>query len=586
MKRLGFGTLIAALVLLAGCSALNLGGANVTLKELAPKTLNVDLKGTDEAIEVTGPEVSAVFRIDGPSPGVTVTEVVLYFLDPSGKEISGLEQHIKANKHIPRADSNVSVEDSYTFGADYKPFAQYWLGQAILAAEQAQAIPYKGWSVRIEFKLKDDNGGRYTFEQELPISVDVTGVPLTAPPQVEWVNPKDNATLSGEVVLEVRARDNYRVNEVVFYAGGNRLGKGTLAADDQTYRLTWDTTGYPDGAVKLEARAYDAAGNVGSAAVTVTVANADEEAPSVEWVKPADGAVLSGVVTLEVSARDNVAVQRVAFYAGENLLGEDTDGSDGYTLDWDTTGYPDGAVKLEARAYDAAGNVGSAAITVTFANDPHIQWLKVGESNPAQNLRIAGLVKLEAEVDAPRGVEKVEFLLRGGAGEVKVADGVEDSGVYKGEFKTDRIGAGPYELVAKVTDRGGYTAESTLSVEVVDPFVITNPQDGDEVGPGANRTIVSVTVGLNGTLLGELGEIDRVEIYLNGKFIAEANKIESSNDVAYIYAWDTSVDIPDPDPANPPIHDAQKGGDRILTAKIYTTNGEYLTPGVQVNFRP
>ncbi len=302
-------------------------------------------------------------------------------------------------------------------------------------------------------------------------------------------------------------------------------------------------------------------------------------APRVTWIAPSEAAVVSGTVTLEVRATDDTAVRRVAFYANENLVGEDTDGTDGYAVTWDTTGYPDGKVTLKAEAFDAAGNKGEATIQVTLANDPKIRWIKVADTSPIPGMRLAGRVALAARVvQAPRGVERVVFLLRGGEEEVEVSQGALSGDLYTGEFFTVRHEPGEYELVARVVDQAGYVSESAITVRLVSPFVITTPAEGDEVGTGADRRIVAITVGLNGTLYGELGQITAVEIYVNGELLGNASKIEGSEDVAYVYAWDTGVASPGHDPA--------AEGDRVLTAKVTTGTGVYLSPGVLVRYKP
>jgi chitinase len=86
----------------------------------------------------------------------------------------------------------------------------------------------------------------------------------------------------------------------------------------------------------------DTAGNATEATLQVTVANLDRQAPTVVWRRPADGAQVSGTVTLEVEATDNVAWRGWSSSLGSTKLGEAT--SAPYTFSWDTAGYPDGPV--------------------------------------------------------------------------------------------------------------------------------------------------------------------------------------------------------------------------------------------------
>ncbi len=88
------------------------------------------------------------------------------------------------------------------------------------------------------------------------------------------------------------------------------------------------------GAHALTAVARDAGGNTTtSTAVTVTVL--DMTAPTVSLTAPANGATVSGMVSVTASATDNVGVVGVQFLLdGANLGAEDTSGP--YSVSWNT----------------------------------------------------------------------------------------------------------------------------------------------------------------------------------------------------------------------------------------------------------
>ena len=89
-----------------------------------------------------------------------------------------------------------------------------------------------------------------------------------------------------------------------------------LGAEDTSspYGVSWNTTTAANGTHTLTARARDAAGNTTtSTAVTVTVNNPDTTAPTVSVTAPANGATVSGTVTLSATASDNVGVAGVQF---------------------------------------------------------------------------------------------------------------------------------------------------------------------------------------------------------------------------------------------------------------------------------
>jgi hypothetical protein len=94
---------------------------------------------------------------------------------------------------------------------------------------------------------------------------------------------------------------------------------------------------------------------------TITYGSADTTAPTVSITSPANGATVSGSVTVQVSASDNVGVTGTAI----SIDG----GSYTSSLTWATTSVADGSHTIVARAVDAANNYGySSTITVTVQN--------------------------------------------------------------------------------------------------------------------------------------------------------------------------------------------------------------------------
>ncbi|MGC8905781.1 Ig-like domain-containing protein, partial [Thermus sp.] len=325
--------------------------------------------------------------------------------------------------------------------------------------------------------------------------------------------------------------------------------------------------------VTLKARAVDQAGNAAEATLTVTVANQDKVAPTVVWRSPADGSPVSGTVALQVEATDNVGVAKVEFFAGSTKIGEAT--SAPYTLNWNTTAYPEGPVTLKARAVDQAGNAAEATLTVTVANRPEIFWIK-----PVPNQEVAGSVALQVEVRASRPVNTVEFYFGPDANSLaKIPGSPSQSGsVYTLNWDVLRVTPGDYYLKAVVVDALGSRAEALIPVKVGSAFVITTPKDGEGVGPGADRDIVAVTVGINGTLPPGVA-VTKVEIYVNGSYLGDATSSTAGDgSQIFVYAWDTTQSASG--------HDPTLSGDRILTARVYYTGGDTWTNGVRVVFIP
>jgi hypothetical protein len=168
---------------------------------------------------------------------------------------------------------------------------------------------------------------------------------------------------SGNITLAASASDNVGVTNVEFYVDG------VLKASDSTapYSVTVDSNTLSNGSHSLVARAYDAAGNVGSSsALAFSVNNTvtpDTTAPTVT----ASESGTSGTITLSASASDNIGVSKVEFYVDNVLKGTDTTAP--YAMTLDSTTLTNASHALTAKAFDAAGNNKlSAAVNFTISN--------------------------------------------------------------------------------------------------------------------------------------------------------------------------------------------------------------------------
>ena len=89
--------------------------------------------------------------------------------------------------------------------------------------------------------------------------------------------------------------------------------------------------------------------------------------PTTSINTPANGAAVSGTVTVGVSATDNVGVTRLELYVDGTLAVSGTSGPLAYS--WNTTLVSNGSHTLVSKAYDAVNNIGtSSTVTVTVNN--------------------------------------------------------------------------------------------------------------------------------------------------------------------------------------------------------------------------
>ena len=319
--------------------------------------------------------------------------------------------------------------------------------------------------------------------------------PDTTSPTVSLTAPTVNATLSGTTTLTATATDDTAVTKVEFYEGATKLGEDTTSP----YTYSWDTTTVANGAVSLTAKAYDAAGNVGTStpAVSAAVNNAssDTTAPTVSLTAPTVNATLSGTTTLTATATDNVAVTKVEFYEGTNKLGEDA--TSPYTYDWNTTTATNGVVSLTAKAYDAAANVGTSTPAVSAAvNNASSDTTAptVSLTAPTVNATLSGTTTLTATATDNVAVTKVEFY----EGTNKL--GEDATSPYTYDWNTTTATNGSHSLTAKAYDAAANnTSSGAVTVTVTNTTAPTTTVDlgtktSSEPTP-ISKAVMAVTAG-------------------------------------------------------------------------------------------
>jgi Concanavalin A-like lectin/glucanases superfamily/Bacterial Ig domain len=241
---------------------------------------------------------------------------------------------------------------------------QFLLDGAALGAEDT-AAPYSiSWNTTTAAKGAHTLSARArdaAGNQTTSTVVNVTVSNDTTPPTVSMTAPANNATVSGTVTVSANASDNVGVAGVQFLLDGAALG-----AEDTTspYSISWNSATVANGAHTLSARARDAAGNqTTSTVVNVTVSNTapDTTPPTVSMTAPANGASVSGSVTVSANASDNVGVAGVQFLLDGAALGAEVTTAP-YSTTWNSATATNGAHTLSARARDAAGNQTTSAV--------------------------------------------------------------------------------------------------------------------------------------------------------------------------------------------------------------------------------
>ena len=257
---------------------------------------------------------------------------------------------------------------------------QVWLNGTTTVAASGTTLGNGAFSARVASGVYDVvftdarlPGGQFRIEDVTIATANVdlgdfqiNPPPDTTPPTVQFATPSAGALVAGLVTAEVTATDNVGIASVSLAVDGTVLGTDS----GFPYLVTWDTAQASNGSHTLTATARDTNNLTTSTSITVTVNNVplDTIAPIVSITNPANGATIMprrSIVTITATASDNVGITRVEFYVDKHLTCTDT--KTAYTCAWPVSATSVGRTyRLDAKAYDARGNVGFAApVTVT-----------------------------------------------------------------------------------------------------------------------------------------------------------------------------------------------------------------------------
>lgn len=266
--------------------------------------------------------------------------------------------HVDTKETSGNARDTLNVQIRNSTGAILKTLATYSNLNAAAGYKvySLDVAAFKGQTIQIYFVGAEDAAlasGFILDKVNLLVGGDTGEVDKEAP----VVTSSESGT-SGMITLSATATDNVGVSKVEFYVDG------ALKGIDETYpySMTLDSNTLTQGSHALVAKAYDAAGNVGtSTTVSFSIDNSiiDKEPPVISVNTSGN----SGNIIFSATATDNIDVTKVEFYVDNALKGADTVAP--YSISMDSLTLTDGVHSLLGKAFDAAGNIGASSV-VTF----------------------------------------------------------------------------------------------------------------------------------------------------------------------------------------------------------------------------
>jgi hypothetical protein len=224
-----------------------------------------------------------------------------------------------------------------------------------------------------------------------------------------------------------------------------------------------------------------------SASLTTTNAKgkprADATAPSVSIISPGNGATVSGTITVQVSASDNVGVVSVSLSVDGAALKTLTTAP--YNFTWTSDG---NTHVIKATAKDAAGNSSSNSVTVgsssgTTDNVPPT----VNITSPADGASVGGTIDVTVNASDNISVASVTLAVDGNV------IGSVSSAPFAFSWNTANVMEGTHTLLATAKDGAGNSASSTITVAKNTPIIVLQP-----VQLPAAKTLVTPVPGNQG----------------------------------------------------------------------------------------
>jgi len=185
-------------------------------------------------------------------------------------------------------------------------------------------------------------------------------------PSVNITSPLSGSFYKAPASIQITANasdSDGSITKVDFYNGSNLLGTSTVSP----YSFTWTNVGA--GTYSITAKATDNGGLTStSSAVTISVTNVTNNAPSISITSPSSGSSFTAPATITINANatdTDGSISNVDFYNGSVFIGSDN--ASPYSFNW--TNVAAGSYSITAKATDNGGaTTTSAAIAITVTN--------------------------------------------------------------------------------------------------------------------------------------------------------------------------------------------------------------------------
>ena len=372
-------------------------------------------------------------------------------------------------------------------------------------------------------------------------------LPDTTAPSGYIVSPLNGSSVSGNTSLQVIAIDNEEVDTVYFMIKSQSDTKyrnvdSTTNVSNDIWEGRWNTQNsewVENENYFITFKAVDLVGNTYIAApVIVKLDNQDDESPIGYIKNPITGQTVNGLVSIEVEANDNKAIQYVSIFINNEI--KITHLSEPFNYNWNTELEPDDLVySIYAVIVDVDNNRTTIPpISVTVNNQLPIDVTPPtgALTSPPAGSTVFGNASIQVTAADDQLVDYIEFYIDGNLNGTYDCSGPSCSASYDWNTTIDSEG----EHVIQVILVDGWNNSTVLT-----PISVTVDNiDQDDIHPTAVITEPASGQTVNGdvlveTLVTDNLEIDKVEFYINSQIV-----FTDSIAPDYNYLWDTDS-LPD-----------------------------------------
>ena len=383
-------------------------------------------------------------------------------------------------------------------------------------------------------------------------------------PQAIILYPANGENISGEVVIQARAIDNYGISYVEFYINQERVHIDSISNNNDIYTYRWQTI--PSGELPLDPNleytedeyhyisviAYDISGNsYATAPIKNKIDNIDNEPPDAFILKPFQGQSIRGNIDISVVASDNDSILNVKFFINDRLeairpstslvFEQDQIGNitsyPAYVYTWNTELVDDGRHSIKVIVLDINENS-----TIIAPRDVIVNNGMIYDSTPPTGTIVSPPAGLTVNGTIPVIVNAADNISMG-----EVAFSID--GIYQ-----ETVTSSPYVYLWN-TNGASEDSEHIISAIAIDSVgnetpltpitvFVDNVVNPDIVPPVASIFYPASGQNISGTIDIQISTSDNEGVSYVIFFI---NGIESYIDEnqPYLYTWNTDLEIED-----------------------------------------